>query len=160
MEKSHAEMTLGERLDWCQLPDEEKYRRAVPPLKIVSDKGTYKKSRNRTSFDVREYDSLGRELDSSTVRNQRETAVEEGRAKHFYVWSCTCGQENCRHVMVAKRIYWAEWRKKKNAEEWLLKNDPTYVTAKMAAEGYVNWHMSPAMVAAGKEVEERCAKKP
>lgn len=138
-EKAHSEMTLEEKLCWGHLSETEKYQRAVPPLKLWCDKGRYKESKHRTVFDVREYDSLDRELDSFSVQNQRETGISDGKKKRFYVWSCSCQKENCRHIMVAKRIYFAEWRKKKDAEAWLLENDPNYLTPKMAAEGYISW---------------------
>ena len=140
-----SQMTLDEKLDWCGLPPEERMRRAVPPFRLWCDKGTYKKSHHRTTFDVREEDALGRPLDSFTVRNQRLTAVKDGKAIHFYEWSCSCGQENCRHIMAAKKIYFTEWKKKKDAEAWLLGNDPSYLTPKMAAAGYISWGMGAAL---------------
>jgi hypothetical protein len=143
-EKSHSEMSLIEQFDWIHLPTEERFKRAVPPLKIWCDKGTYKKTRHQTNFDVREYDALDRDLGHFDVRNQRETAVADGKAKHFYVWSCSCRKENCRHISAAKKIYFEQWRKKKNAEEWLLANDPTYLTPKMAAAGYISWGVGAA----------------
>jgi hypothetical protein len=137
-EKSHDEMTLAERLDWSELPPEEKRRRAVAPLRLWCDKGHYKKTCHWTTFNVREYDSLGRDLDSYNILNQRHTAVRDGKISYYYVWSCSCRLPDCRHIGIAKRIYFTEWKKKKNAEAWLLKNDPTYITAKMAAEGWVS----------------------
>ena len=130
-------MSLQERLDWCRLPDAEKYRLAVRPLKMSCDKGRYSKPHNRTRFTLIETDARDLEIGRYEVTNQRETAVVDGKAKRFYVWYCTCKQENCRHIAIAKRKYFAEWDRKKDAEAWLLKNDPTYVTAKMAAAGWI-----------------------
>ena len=138
IEKTHREMSLEERLDWCALSREERLRQAAPPFKLWCDRGTYRKSYHRTTFVVRESDALERELDSLSVVNQRHTAVQDGKVKHYYVWSCSCGKENCRHIGIAKRIYFAQWRKKKEDEAWLLANDPTYITAKMAAEGWIS----------------------
>ena len=83
---------------------EERVSNAVGPLQIVSSKGSYMARKKRTTFVVREVDATGKEIRRFEVWDQK---TDKG-----YVWSCSCGKPDCRHIAKAKAVFFSEKREK------------------------------------------------
>ena len=83
---------------------EERRANAVGPLQIVSSKGSYVARKKRTTFTVREVDAIGKEIRRFEVWDQK---TDKG-----YVWSCSCGERDCRHIAKAKAVFFSEKRGK------------------------------------------------
>jgi len=82
----------------------EREANTVGPIEIVSSKGSYVASKKRTTFLVREVDATGQEIRRFDVWDQK---TDKG-----YVWSCSCGQKDCRHITKAKAVFFSEKKAK------------------------------------------------
>lgn len=78
----------------------EREANAVGPIEIISSKGTYQARKKRTTFTVREVDATGKEIMRFEVWDQK---TDKG-----YVWSCSCGKPDCRHIAKAKAVFFSK----------------------------------------------------
>jgi len=121
----------------------EREANAIGPIGIVSSKGSYEARKKRTTFTVREIDTAGKEIRRFEVWDQKN---EKG-----YVWSCSCGHKDCRHITKAKAVFFSEKKAKASSLP-----EPTESSLKLARppedsirpgkdEGWAGGHNGPVL---------------